>query len=211
MRFPKDTLNPLHDTGMTYKSSCELITSTFDMGAASLPKFFKDITLATRNLNTSTYVGVDYQLDKDINGSTWTPAGKAWRNPEDIVKIVRGGARRIRVRLTPTTSDADNPPVIEATVLKAFARTPYKRQFNVRIKASDYGVTRSGLMDFRASELTNFLRDAATNAKPLYMRSVFDDMDDMWVIVEPPSVFREFANLILGKWGGQIAFSIREV
>jgi hypothetical protein len=39
---------------------------------------------------------------------------------------------------------------------------------------------------------------------------VWELMDDQYVIVEPPTLLREFTNRFLGLWGGTQVLTVRE-
>jgi hypothetical protein len=97
-------------------------------------------------------------------------------------------------------------------VLEGFARTPVKYQWNLRIKTSGTQRDKSGVgYDHDPDDLTTWLKEAATSSKRIYMRSIWEQLDGRYVVVEPPSVLRKFSNDILSFWGGVLEVSLREV
>jgi hypothetical protein len=210
--WPRNSFNPLQDTGVNYQHECSLTLADIDMGAIRLPKFIKEFSLLSENLETGIEVHVDYQLDKEIGGGLWIHAGVVHQSPQDAVPVNRGDVRKIRLRLRLLTDDADVPPVVLATVLEGFARTPLKYQWNMRIKVSDTQRELSGVGGgLDPDAFLNWLKEAAARAKKVYMRSIWEQMDSKYVIVEPPSLLREFTNNILGFWGGAAEVTLREV
>jgi hypothetical protein len=209
--WPQNAINPLKDSGFVFQHECSLISSTIDMGAALLPKFIKELNLISENLTTGIEVHLEYQVDNDIGTKTWVNAETFYSSPEDSLEINKGNVKRIRFRLRLLTNNADVPPVIFSTVLEGFARTPLKYQWNMRIKISDTQTDLSGgHADHDPDEFLSWLKDAAIGARRIYMRSIWEQMDGKYVIVEPPSTLRQFTNNILGFWGGAVTVTVRE-
>jgi len=209
--WPRNGFNPLKDSGINFQHECDIVMADFDMGATRLPKFFKELALISENLTTGIEVHMEYQTDNDIGSSTWISVGTFYSSPEDILPINVGNVRKIRLRLRMHTNDADVPPIVVAAVLEGFARTPLKYQWNMRIKVSDTQRDLSGMVvDHDPDEFLSWLKDAAREARKVYMRSIWEQMDGKYVIVEPPSLMREFTNNILGFWGGSVVVTLRE-
>jgi hypothetical protein len=109
------------------------------------------------------------------------------------------------------TEDADVPPVAVATVLEGFARTPLKFQWEMRVKVGSTQRDLAGVnADHDPDKFLIWLKDAAVRARKVYMRSIWSQMDGKYVIVEPPSLLRQFTNNILGFWGGSVTVTVRE-
>jgi hypothetical protein len=156
-------------------------------------------------------VHLEYQTDNDIGTTTWIKAETFYSSPEDNLEINKGNVKRIRFRLRLLTNDADVPPVIFSTVLEGFARTPLKYQWNMRIKISDTQRDLSGInADHDPDEFLTWLKNAAIGARRIYMRSIWEQMDGKYVIVEPPATLRQFTNNLLGFWGGAVTVTVRE-
>jgi len=210
MFFPMNTLNPLNDSTFDYHHEGVLIGSTIDMDAFNLPKFIKELTLITENLSQGTEVRVDYQTDNNIGTSTWTPLGTFYQSPVDVVTAGFGNIRQIRFRYRLITDSSTTPTIVKASVMEGYARTPLKYQWNMRVKTSDFQVNYLGARDASPDDVSQFLKDAARGARKIIMRSRFKGMDNIMVIVEPPSILREFANSILQFWGGTMTVVVRE-
>lgn len=213
--WPQDTLNPLEDSDVCYVPEAVLVLSDIDMGAARLKKYFKELTCITENLADEIQIRCEVQVD-DINNqyigsTTWIPMEHFLTSPEYSVPIKLGEAYRIRIRLRLFTDTTTTPAILNATVLEGYARTPVKRQWNIRANIKTAQRTIGGrAKDHDPDELLTWLRNASFNTKGIEMRSIWEDMDGLDVIVEPPSVFRSIINYIQKKWGATIHFTIRE-
>ena len=209
--WPQETSNPLRDDGLNYQHESVLVMGSIDMGAARLPKFIKEMALISENLTTGVEVHLDYQVDNSIGGNTWNKAETFYSSPEDTLPLNEGNVRKIRMRLRMITEYADVPPVAVATVLEGFARTPLKFQWDMRVKVGSTQRDLAGVnADHDPDEFLIWLKDAAIRARKVYMRSIWSQMDGKYVIVEPPSLLRQFTNNILGFWGGSVTVTVRE-
>lgn len=209
--WPNGTSNPIQDTGFKFQHESVLVTASIDMGAARLPKFIKELSLASQNLTTGVEVHLEVQTDADIGTDTWIRAETFYSSPEDTLPIHQGDVRRVRLRLRLLTNQADTPPVIHATVLEGFARTPVKYQWGLQVKLGDTQRDLSGVnTDHDPDAFLTWLKDAARQARRIRMRSVWEQLDGKLVLVEPPNLSRQFTNNILGFWGGKINVTIRE-
>ena len=209
--WPRHTFNPLKDPGLVFNEEAHLISSTIDMGVSQLPKFVKQISALTENLASGIEVSLDYQANQDVGSSAWMEAGTFQIDPIDNVDIMRGEIYKIRFRLRLRTNKESTPPIVHATVLEGFARTPVKYQWNLRIKASSTQRDLAGLeRDVDPDELCSWLKEAALNTKGIWMRSIWEQMDSKYVVVEPPTLLRQFTNNILGYWGGIVTITVRE-
>jgi hypothetical protein len=225
IKFPRFGFNVIRDTSMYYVPDAHLITSTYDMNASRLPKIFKELTLITQNLATSknqagrvrspkithnSKISLDYQLDDDIGTSFWQEAGDFFVSPSDTVQINESQKYAIRLRLRIQTSDANNPPIINATVLEGVARTPIKYQWVMRAKLSSMQSTLNGAPDHKPDALLRWLQEKAARAEKLTMHSTFATLDNREVMAEPPSVSREFSDTVAKSWGGTVTIILRE-
>lgn len=210
--WPRHTFNPLQDDSVCYQHESSLTLSDVDMGAIRLPKYVKEISLLGENLQSGVIVHVDYQMDQDIGSQRWLNAGTAYRAPEDVIAIHKGDVRKMRVRLRLSTEKAKVPPVVLASVIEGFARTPLKYQWNLRLKVADSQRDLAGVgADHDPDRFLDWLKGAAGNARKVLMRSFWEQLDGKYVIVEPPSTLREFTNNVLGYWGGNVVITLREV
>jgi hypothetical protein len=210
--WPRHSFNPLKDAGLTYHHEAILVSSTIDMGVSSLTKFIESVTATVENLTSGVEVALDYQINQNIGTQRWIEAGTFQINPWDTLNINQGEVYRIRFRLRLRTNDESTPPVVLATVLKGFARTPVKYQWNLRVMVSDTLLSKTGTgYESNPDAFLDWLKQAAVSAKRIYMRSVWEQMDSRYVIVEPPTLLRKFTNEVTGFWGGQVQFSLREI
>jgi hypothetical protein len=192
-----------------------LTLADIDMGAARLPKFIKELTCLSLNLTTGTEIRCEVQMfDSDnqyIGSSTWVQLEQFLKSPIYTVPVNLGEVIRIRIRLRFLAGTPATPPILLGTVLEGYARTPVKRLWNMRIKVSDKQRMMGGAKkDHPPDDLLAWLYEAAVSAKRIEMRSIWENMDRINVIVEPPSIFREYSNKIRKIWGGQVAITLRE-
>lgn len=225
--FPYTTLNPANDDNFLFTHECSLTTSTIDMDSATLYKYLKSMALATKNLQKDLpYLGeidIDYQVDDAIGYDSafyWTPLSKVLVSPYDEVKVDQGAVRAIRFRFR---FYAANPggfsttiPQILGTVLSGYSRTPIKYQYICPVKLSDYGLGQSGTPDAGADELYAWLKAASTSARKITMRSRWKFMDDVIVVVEPPTLAPDGSGNIAPEtgattWKGNLTLILREV
>lgn len=206
--FPKDAINPLRDSGMYYMHESHIVTSTIDLNKINFQKVFKSLVLQTKNLSSTAYIDVDYQLDNDIGGTTWTQAGRVQLSPVGEVNIDRGNANMIRLRLRFYTETATAPPILyEAQLNGNYIESP-RWQWNVTVKVESNAS--GAASDFKPDELLDFLIDASSNMKLLQAQSKYPRLDDKKVIVTLPVTNRESMNDAEGKWSGRLTFTLKE-
>lgn len=210
MELPKHTSNPLGDVGLAFQHEALLEQRIVDMGVTRLPKFLKDVGMVSQNLRTGVEVHLDYQLDGDIGGSHWRTAGTFYSSPLDSVGVNSGQVHAIQTRLRLMSNQATEPPVVRSTVLEGFARTPLKYQWVLRVKVADLQRNASGGLDPDPDAFMQWLKRAAREARKIRMRAVWEALDDKYVIVEPPTLMRQFSNSLLNWWGGTASIVLRE-
>lgn len=223
IKYPDFGFNPTKDTGIYYVPVSDLITSTFDMNLTRLPKFFNEICVVSKNLYNSksdfalstnitagSRIEVYYQADNDINGTNWVSAGMMFKSPYDCVTINKSNVYSIRLRFKLFVSDANKPPIINATVLEGFARTPIKYQWVMRIKTSSVQSTLTGAPDHKPEQLYNWLESKAKSAELCTVHATIKGLDGKKVMIEPPSIQYDYVDPILKSWGGVITVVFRE-
>ncbi|MFA5808744.1 MAG: hypothetical protein WC935_00220 [Thermoleophilia bacterium] len=210
MDFPLDTLNPINDSSFKYNHEGHVITSWLDAGYAELNKYYKEMSIRADNLSANTTVALDYQTDSDGDTSSWTNAGTADASPQENVSVSVGEKKRIRFRFRMLTSVHTTPPKLVASVLKAFARTQVKYQFNITFDVRHNGRTYNGLPDHNPDTLLNQLETWAEATTPVTMRCVLSRMDNKVVIVEPPGIVRSTWNRVQAWWTGVADIVLRE-
>ena len=210
--MPFNSLNPTKDTSILFQHEAIIETSIFDMGASALYKFWKELSISAEHLSSvnGNEIVVDYQTDSDIGTSTWIYLGRALISPESTLPINLGSVKKIRFRLRLLTGDASNPPVLMATTLKGFGRIPYKRQWNIRIDVSSAQRNRRGQKSPKPDDVYNFLRDACQTAGALLMRCSVKQLDEVWVVAQPPGWVRKTLNTIQQWWSGTATITLLE-
>jgi len=183
--WPKKTLNPLKDSGIYYQHETAITLSDIDMGAPTLPKALKRFTIISQNLSDDAFLSLEYQTDEDVGGTIWITKDNYTSSPTESKDLNIGNIRKARFRIRMGTQVATTPPIINATVLEGFARTPVKYDWTFRINLSSTGYTKLGTPERTPQETRDFLRKAAEAGDVLYMRSTLKDMDNKFVIVEP--------------------------
>ncbi|MCB2179448.1 hypothetical protein KQH61_05955 [bacterium] len=209
--WPRHSFNPLKDPEITYHHEAILISSTIDMGVSNLPKFIESLTATVENLGSGIEIALDYQTNEYVGTDTWIFAGSFQVTPWDALEINQGEVRQIRFRLRLRTNDESTPPILLATVMEGFARTPVKYQWRMRVIVSDTQRDISGVgKDFAPDDLLNWLKECAAGSKKILMRSIWEQLDSRYVIIEPPDLVRNYTNNVLGYWGGTLNITIRE-
>lgn len=203
---------PIRDSSVSYHCEAVLESSTIDLQKASWFKYFHDLTLRSRNLGSGIKVILEYKLDKDIEDSAieWRQVGEFLSSPKAELSIRQGEVSKIRYRLRLLTNDHDKPAVVEAANLEGFARRQLKFNYQLRIRLKSQQTDKNGSPDHDPSDVLAFLKTAARRARVLTMRSVFEELHNIPVIVEPPTILRKYSNNILQWWGGSITITLRE-
>lgn len=206
--FPRDAVNPLRDSGFYYMHEGYVVTSTIDLNKIGFQKIFKNLLLQTKNLSSTAYAEVDYQLDNDIGGTTWVNAGHIQLSPVADININRGNANMIRLRLRIYTETSLTPPVLYEAQINGNYIEPPRWQWNVTVKvdSNSSGAT----SDFKPDDLVDFLVDASSNMKLLTCQSKYPRLDDKRVFASLPVINRESMNDAEKKWSGRITFTLKE-
>lgn len=223
IKFPDIGFNPAKDSGIYYVPEADLITSTFDMNITRRPKYFNEISVISKNLqnsktdfSVSQYITADsriqvyYQTDNDINTDNWNDAGGIYTSPFDSVNIDRSNVYAIRLKFKLLVSDANKPPMINATVLEGLARLPVKYQWVMRIKTSSMQNTLTGAPDHNPDLLYTWLEEKSKSAEVCTVHSTLVKLNNKRVLIEPPSVQYEYVDPIQKSWGGVITIVFRE-
>jgi hypothetical protein len=208
--WPRNTFNPLKDSGMNYQHETSLTQSDIDMGAPTLPKALKKLTLITEKLATTTTVVMEYQTDADVGGDVWITRGSFNQSPSQDIELNIGDIRKIRIRLRMRTTDASNPPVIIASVLTGFARTPVKYDYSFRVKVSSFKYTSMGEPDHKPQDAIDFLMAKSESADAVLLKSRLLGSDEKTVVVEPIVVRPLFKDNVMGNEGYILEVILRE-
>lgn len=208
--LPDQSMNPLHDSDSRFVHEYSITSPIHDFGVTHFPKFFKGIEISADNLGSVCNIGVDYQMDADVGTSTWTELTNLYQSPWDAAYLNLGNRKKMAYRLRCNTSTAATALAINAIVVTGFARTKLKRQFNLRVKASDLQRTRTGAKDHTWASFYEWIIWAGQQAAALRLLSNEPALDQMFVVIEPPGIFRKFQNFIQSWVGGTMALTLRE-
>lgn len=206
--LPRSSESPLGDAGLAYQHEAVLVGGTIDMAAARLPKYLRGLSLLSRNLGAGVQVHLDLQVDGEIGTPHWRALGAFYSSPIDSLALNLGQLYTLRPRLRLLTSQADRPPVVLATHLEGFARTPLRYRWTLRLRLNSAQADRSGDPQPAPEAFVTWLQRVARRARKIRMRSIWADLDEKDVLVEPPALQREHGAD--GNWGGVLTLVLRE-
>lgn len=209
MDFPDESLNMLTDSGMTYQHESVFEASTVDMNAHRIKKLFNSLSLTTRNLQNRVTIIAQYQVDDDIDNTTWYDLGEFNESDFQERGIWQGNRRRIRIRLIFRTGVAAIPAVLRAWVIEAYGRIPVKYQWTIRIPVKSLTISDNKVAR-NPDEFVRWLKFQGSNAGSLVLGSIWPDLDNTRVLVEPPSVIRLALQRMTKAKTLQINIAIRE-
>ncbi|MCW5876896.1 MAG: hypothetical protein KIS85_08440, partial [Anaerolineales bacterium] len=209
VELPRDTAAPLGDAGLAYQHEAVLVGGSIDMGAARLPKYLRSLSLLSRHLGAGVQVHLDVQLDGEIGGGRWRSLGAFYSSPMDSLPLNLGQLYTLRPRLRLLTNRATLPPVVLASQLEGFARTPLRYRWTLKLRLDAVQHDRRGGLDPTPQDFVAWLQAAARQARKIHMRSVWADLDGKDVLVEPPALQRE-RSAGDGGWGGTLTLVLRE-
>jgi hypothetical protein len=182
-----------------------------DMGLTQIEKYFKDMDIITTSVDSGDSISLEYQRDNDIGSDAYSKAGTIWSSPVGKVEVNEGGVRNMRYRINVEATDLHNTPVINALVAKMFARSPVSRQWNVRCRVSNIRRNGGSIKWSDMNALYRWLWNAAKSSERLWVHTTIGDLDDIQVVVEPPSWIRESLGAFGSIATGQVTFILREV
>lgn len=186
IELPYNKGNPLYDTGARYMHESSIESSVIDMGTASkLPKFIKEVTLTSDNLNNSGInVAFDYKVDDD---TAWTLKGTFLQSPEDTLNVNEPNIRRFQYRLRLNTDNQLVPPDITGFVPTGFARSQQRKIFSFECKVRNVQVNGKPQL---AKDVINWLEEVAESAYVITMHSKYEGLNDYYnLIIAPPNTY----------------------
>jgi len=223
--FPKGTLNPSQDRAntagnllnYTFNPQMVLDTSTYDMGAINQNKYYHKLSVISDGLTREGYadsggrIYVLYQTDARVGPThPWIYAGEIKYSPSDSVDLAIGNIKRLRIRLILQHKNISGTPLIRATVLEGFVRTPHKRVWVVRTKTSPFQVTRMGTPDTKPSVLYDWLNEKIDQADKLTMEAIYDSMHNHSVIMDQYRLVPKSHDEIEGEDSYELWMTLRE-
>jgi hypothetical protein len=211
IKFPRHGLNPLQESGFEVQPEAVIESAEIQYDDEGTPTYYEELIIHSENLNSSAWVEVDFQYNEDVGTGAWLSADAVYESPRAVARINVGEAYNFKYRLRLVTQDADQIPIVNATELRGFARRPVHYQWSLRAKVSDLQRTYRGGRDHDPNDFISFLKNAAKKAKRVFVRSKWPQFDDMYVIVEPPTVLRTYTTTIpKQREGSIIPFTVRE-
>jgi len=223
MRFPALGFTPSKDDTMYYAPHSVVESSVIDMNMVSLPKMFRELSVIGKNLynNRSDFtmpasnknnanIVVKYHCDSDIGTNNYIEAGTIFDSPHGSVMVNKSNVYTFQYKMIMLTGNALTPPIVDATVVKCFARTPVKYQWVIRVSADSNQSTLTGAPDKKPDVILEWLKEKARSAEVLRLHASIIDLDGKDVIVEPPAVRREYVDTLQKSWGGVITVVLRE-
>ena len=209
MELPDESLNMLTDSGMFYQHESVFESGTVNMNAARIVKLFNSLALTTRNLQNRVTMLAYYQVDDDIDDTTWYDIGEFNRSDYQERGIWQGNRHRIRIRLIFRTGVAATPAVLRAWVIEAYGRIPVKYQWTLRIPVRSLIIT-DNKVNADPDKFVAWLKQQSQSAGSLVMGSIWPDLDNTRVLVEPPSVIRHAIQRMTKAKVLTISIAIRE-
>jgi hypothetical protein len=210
IELPLGKGNPLYDSGAKYMHETVFESSIYDMGtAARLPKFLKELTVVSKNLDAKgKYIDVDTQVDNQIGKTginNWKTQEPFLISPEATTKIQESNIRRFVYRLRMHTDNQLIPPDVVGIAPNGFARSEMRKVFGVQCLLD--GITANG-RKIEAGQVTKWLEGISQSAMLVHMESTYGEMHDYEVLIAPPNRYPIRAE-VQGK-GGQtmVTFSM---
>jgi hypothetical protein len=187
MDLPLNKGNPQYDTSINYHWEGVITSSTIDMGTASrLPKFIRDLTATTKNLDGGGIrVEVEYQTDDDIGKdgiANWKRLSPMLSSPESIVNVLQP-CTQFRYRLRLLTNSQTTPPIIKGILPSGFARSQFRWVWNMQIIVGQ-SLGPNGKAP-NPEDLDRWLSDVAREPGRVKMESKWANMHDYYVAVSP--------------------------
>jgi hypothetical protein len=211
--MPQGSFNPTKDDEVNYIWEGVIEQAAVDFSVARLPKIFDEFNVISENLKTGIEVFVDYKVDDDIGDTSkpWKYIGKINESPHESLDIFETDVKKIRMRLRMNTNDADVPPLVVATVLEGSARTPFSFRYPMELYVASDQENLKGQRNHDPDEFLKWLKEKAKESKKIVMNSMWEEFDDIEVVIEPPSVYRDNVDDPDGEWSGVIAFEARAI
>jgi hypothetical protein len=188
IELPLNKGNPLDDTGIKYQPEFVLESSEIDMGTASkLPKFIRDLTATTKNLNGSGIrIDVDYQLDENTGTTTWKNPNKSFiKSPEDTITIKASNIRKFSYRIRGRTDNQLIPPDLRGLVPSGFSRSPRLRILECEAKVQSSVVNNRNQT---AKDVMAWLDEMSESPYLVHVNSKFEQFDDFDAILHMPNL-----------------------
>ena len=186
--FPKYASNPTKDSTLTYQHEGVVTTGTYSVDKEQLYKLVHEIRVASEDLaftsdTSRAWIEVDYQMNGDVESSTWYPLATLVRSPFEQLTMDLGEVLLIRFRFRMLSTVAITPAKILSFEVNGTIAQPEKYQYVCTFKVGTQQQTYDGQDDFAPSYLDQWIREAHTKRKKLLMRSSLIESDNKTVTI----------------------------
>jgi hypothetical protein len=187
-------VDPLKESGYTFTSTCDLITSWIDLDYQDVNKYFSASKLITRGCVAGHQeIDIYYQLDNATDADAWTLVGTVNVSPSQKLQLSgqhNANGKRMRLKLTLRSDDPTTTPQVLAWVTDNVLRLPVKHSWSLTVLLEDYPFDLNGVRDNVATvtsqmDLLEGWANSETGANPLLMRHWDDLFDNLYVLIEP--------------------------
>jgi hypothetical protein len=196
-------IDPRKQADYTYFSGAQVVTASIYCGFKDVTKYFDSLTLFAENLMAGQQtVTAAYQTDNEVGTDEWHNLPATFTtSPAQTIKLSASNnvsGKRLRLRLTLTTTDPTQTPRIKALRLDSVIRLKPKKMWTVTYLVKDNMLDLAGmpcapitagaaLPEDTQAWLDNFA-DSDTTACPVTLRHLRTMFDNKTVFVEPNSI-----------------------
>jgi hypothetical protein len=192
--------NTLREDGIVFAASGEVVTPWIDLNLAAAEKFFHEIKVVSRNVNSNRPIEVEYQTDDDTDDDAWNEIATVTSSPIETLTIpdnVTG--RRIRFKFTLSTNNSGETPVLIAWALEAISRINPKYQWDWPCELIDKQQLLTGLEDSMSREdKYTQLDEWIAQASPVTYTSIDPTQTGVKVLLD---IFNEMKKTIRKRTG----------
>ena len=186
--MPSYTTNPLHDKKYRYYHEGHIVTGYMYSSLMDAYKIYQSLKIFAENLDTNTYIEVDYQTDDETE---WKMIEGIYdKTPMKELPLSGEGVtgKRIRFRIRFYTNDSRKTPIVRAVVLESIviATVKYSYSFNYRNYNNDVNLL-GEIEDIDIQERQELIDYWAEHAIPLTMMSNKTKYDNKKVFISPTS------------------------
>jgi hypothetical protein len=192
-------LNPRKQSGYTYFSGSEVVSSWIDAERIDVVKIFKQIKAQTEKLNTThQYVTFEYQTDSEESDDDWHDCATTIdTSPIDETSLANIRGKRFRYRVTLYTNDSTKYARVRAISMDVKTIEPLRWSYAMTLKAQDepkdtqgddatYEISGVPTALTRLETFTDILNAWAAAGTPLTMCTRFSNHNNKTVTIDPP-------------------------
>jgi hypothetical protein len=176
LQLPNRTSTPRLATNKNMALSGTIITPYWDGNRPQVDKTITNVTLITENLSTNRKITVAYELDDDTSFTNINSTNSDFTSSPQATIVLNEGVvgRRIRFRLTFTTNDATNAPVLKTMQVGISWQPDRLTRWNIVAALENEMRNLQGVRNaLTAKTVLSQLRTMETDANTL----IFEDID----------------------------------